>query len=369
VFPNQRKHSRIVLGETQVPSQNARLPEKIAAIKGLGTALFWVVAAFASAQFALSYANTMAPAFTLTEFSTGAIPYPYRRRILMKFVYRLGVHFSNHLGFTSARATVTPEMTIGVVLAFCACILMILSARLFIQKLLGKDSLFAWFALLTIYIANYNHLLVHELRFSTPYDLPSAALFGLACYAAFTRNRWLYYPVFILATFNRESTLFLPLVFFIFGLREDSDLREAVRRLSLWTYIELAIQLIAWQAIITFCERSTGGTEPTHSIIVYNLHLLANPAHWPTYASVFGFLWLPYLLFFNRIASIRLQRIIWLAPIWAAVMLKYADPLEIRTNSEWTIYITVCIAMIVHTTWNMRDEHRRISVVDTSVSV
>lgn len=79
--------------------------------------------------------------------------------------------------------------------------------------------------------------------------------------------------------------------------------------------------------------------------------MIVKPVHWPTYVSVFGFLWIPYVVYFRRIRDVRLQRIAWLAVPWAVVMLVFADPLEIRTHSEWSVYIAVCIACIARSSW------------------
>lgn len=297
---------------------------------------------------------TVTPAFPLRAFTHAAVDFPFRRRMLLQWFYRAGLEFGDHLKFFSAHTTIGPDTLVTLLLAFASTMLLILSAKLFISRILGPDSPFVWFSLLTLYITNYHQLLVHEMRFMAPYDVPSAALFGLACYAAFSRNRWLYYPVFLIATFNRESTVFLPLVFLIFGLRKDLPLPEALRRFKPAAYLEVVLQLVAWRAILTFEEHITGGVVHQDSLVIRNLHMLANPFHWSTYVSIFGFLWIPFLIFFNRISDIGLRRCALLAPLWAAVMVRYADMLEIRTNSEWTVYLTVSLALIADASWKVK---------------
>ena len=316
--------------------------------------LFWAIAAVASLHFALAFSLTLPRLWDLPTFAYANIAYPYRRRILIRGLYRLVLHFTQSPTVPLGHGAVTTVALLNIVLAFSSVMLAVLAARLLIAQILGRQSPFRWLSLLVVYCCSYHFLLIPENRVQFPYDLPSMAFFGLATYAAFTRNRWLYYPIFLLATFNRESTLFLPLIFLIFALREDLPLPRALRSLPLRLYAETAVQLLAWVFILHLCESLTGGptTLPTH--LRQNLHLLTNPIHWPTFLSLFGFLWIPYLLFFRRIRSPRLERCVLLAPLWAAAMFLYADILEIRVNSEAIVYITVCIALILSNTIQQR---------------
>ncbi len=292
-------------------------------------------------------------------FAYGTLEFPYRRRMLTRWLFRAVLHVLHvlpnsfvHLG----NHTVTTNSLVEILLAFTCVLLAILAARLLLVRLLGKGSRFCWLALLVVYISAYQFVLAPENRVQVPYDLVSVVLFGLATYAAFTGNRWLFYPVFVLATFNRESTLFLPFVFLVFDLRADLPLLGALKSTSLLRYAELALQLALWTVVLHICERMSGGPAPLPMEFRHNLHLLVNPLHWPGYLSLFGFLWLPYIVFFGRIGDVRLQRIALLAPFWAAAMFLHADLLEIRVNSEWTVYIAVCIAMIVANSMALRDD-------------
>jgi len=76
--------------------------------------------------------------------------------------------------------------------------------------------------------------------------------------------------------------------------------------------------------------------------------MIINPSHWPTLTGAYGFLWIPYFIYFRRIQNIRLQRCLLLAPLWLAINIRYADVIEIRTDSEWIPYLVVCLASIVH---------------------
>jgi hypothetical protein len=316
-------------------------------VKGKRAAVtFWVLSAAMSVQFALTYIGTLTPAFSYSDYAKAAVGYPFRRRVLMEWIYQFVLSHGEHIHYNSSNSHLGLLPIFGTVFTAAAMMLAIAAAKRWIELVVGSNSIWAWCALLVVWMANYHFLLVSEIRVQTPYDVLSMAMFGLACYMAYVQNRWLYYPVFILASLNRESTLFLPLVFLVCGMTGEGSILQAIKKVRLAQWVETAIQLGVWAAILRWCILTTGGMEPQQSLLAQNFHMLSNPLHWSTYASVFGFLWIPYMLWFVRIGDVKLRRIAWLALPWAIVMLKYADPLEIRTNSEWIVYVAVCLAAI-----------------------
>lgn len=319
--------------------------------------LFWLVSLFMSAQFALNYRN-IAPNISLADYAAGHAAAPFSARFLTAWVLRTALRLFpgplHRIDSMARVAALDPPTTVMLFVSLLSLLLLIWCTRLFIVRLLGKDSPLAWCSLLVVYIANYHYLLASEELFSLPYDLPQAALFGLAFYVAYTRNRWLYYPLFVLTTLNKETSVFLPLVLFVFLLDETVPLKQALVRLPKRYYVELLVQLAAWKAMCIAIDRFTH-TPPTNPhFLMRNLHLVANPLHWPTYVSVFGFLWIPILIFHNRISSVSLRRCLLLAPLWLAAMADYVDPLEVRAHSEWICYVVVCITLILHSSIQFR---------------
>ena len=306
--------------------------------------VFWGLAAVASLQFAIAYVRTLPPEFPFEQYAFAHVEYPYRRRVLMQWVLRAAMHFGERLTYRSQHSRFTPVEICNIAVTAIAMLAAIAIASRWIQRIAGTDNPLRWLSLLVLWICNYHFLLVPEIRAQLPYDVPSVALFGLGCYAVYTRNRLLYYPTLIVASINRESALFLPFVFLLFQMGEAGSLAQAIRRTKPALWAETLLQLGIWAAIFEWCIWLTGGPGPPLHLLVRNLHLIAHPAHWPTYASILGFLWIPYVLSFRQIGDPRLQRIAWLALPWAGVMVVFADPLEIRTNSEWAVYMAVCMA-------------------------
>jgi hypothetical protein len=202
-------------------------------------------------------------------------------------------------------------------------------------------------ALLVPYMAYSNFLLIYEIRVQTPYDLPSMAFYALALYSILNRRRAVFYAVFTVASFNRETTLFLPFLFLLGQLREDRGLVDASRSVGLRPISELAVQLVIWEGIHAW----TGSLVSPGTLVwaghpAQNFHFIVDPLHWPTFASVFGFLWVPYLVCFRAIPNVYLKRCSVLLIPWFLFMFFFGDLLEIRLESEWISYLAVCMALL-----------------------
>lgn len=291
--------------------------------------------------------RTVALEFPFDRYAYADVEYPYRRRVLMQWVLRAALHFRSQLTYTSRNSSWGAVEICCAAIAVLSLLATIAIARRWIRLLTGGHRGLEWMALLVIWICNY-HFLLSEIRFQLPCDLPSMAFFGLGCYAAYTRNRPLYYAALIVGTVNRESTLFLPLVFLLFSTADRTSLPASLRRIRPAIYAEVLLQLALWAGLYTWCVQSTGGTRHLPSLLGVNARMILKPVHWSTFASIFGFLWIPYAAYFRRIGDPRLERVAWLAPLWAVVMFVFADPLEIRTHSEWAVYLVVCLASIAH---------------------
>jgi hypothetical protein len=309
---------------------------------------FWGIAAAVSAHFSLAYTWLLTRAFDYRDYSYGQVDYPYRTRRLMSFVFRWVLTAAQRMHFNprpGAYFDLFGETTLLVVMI--SMLVAIWATRNSIQVLLGKNTAWVWAAFLVPYMAYFHFLLIAEIRVQTPYDVPSMAFYALALYAILARRRAMFYLIFVVATVNRETTLFLPFFFLIRQLDDDRPLVEGLRNVGWPRLGELAAQLAIWGAIHTWAESSVAkGNHLWRSSMHQNFHFLLNPLHWPTMASVFGFLWIPYLVFFREIPNAYLRRCSILFAPWFVMMVLYGDLLEIRIHSEWISYLAICLALI-----------------------
>lgn len=266
----------------------------------------------------------------------------------MEWVYRAYLHLHGTRAFHLGSRTVTPEQQITFLIAFFGAFLLVVLMRWIIVRLLGQGTPFRWVALSAVYMLFAHELLIADIRAQFPYDLTTGLFFGVGMLAAILRNRWVYYAAFLVGTFNRETTMFLPLVFLLTSLPEDRPLREVWKQVKPLIVLEVLAQMVVWEAIVKLCERLTGGHGNGMKIAWHdNIFILANPTHWPLFLSTFGFLWIPVLLFLRRVHVTPLRRCALLLPVWWLVMFYVGDPLEIRLYNEWIPFMTACLALIL----------------------
>jgi hypothetical protein len=319
--------------------------------------LFAVLALLMSFHFAMSYARDLEPAFDSTyAVATGHISIEYRPRLLTRYVYQLTYHEFHDQPPAFAHGVMSAqEMTIFLI-AFVSILTIVFMTWASIGVVLGKASPTRWLSLLTIYMCFYQYMLTPQIRPQFPYDLPAVAAFALALYAMLTRNRWMFYAVILVASFNRETTFFLPPMFLILELDTALPLLAAVRKIKLWRWAEAALQLFLCVAIVHWCNVYTHAVLGPTFALPKNIHFVLSPQHWSTLLSIYGFLWVPYVVYFRRIGNVNLQRVALLFPFWFVAMAWKADLLEIRVQSEWIPYLTLCLALIIRNSLLLRDD-------------
>jgi hypothetical protein len=319
--------------------------------------LFWTVALMASVHFTFTYLRegVLQWPYDYSLYAYGKVDYPYRSRVLMSWVYCAGLYLlHSHLPSDTAGPdpqffahrgplyyTQTATMVVALLVATWAI-------RRSIEWFLGDNSPFVWLSFLLFIMVDYNCLLIGDLRVQGPYDVPSLAFFALGLVAILKRNRFLYYTAFVVGTFNRETTLFLPGFFLLAQLRADLSLLPAIRRIRLWAVVEVAAQIAVWKATRMFCDHLVGkGLLRPREELPLNLHYLTTPPHYVTLLSVFGFLWIPFWIYYRQIPSIYLRRCALLTIPWMLIMIMVGDLLELRIHLEWVPYFTLCLTLIL----------------------
>jgi hypothetical protein len=320
-----------------------------------GESLFFTLAVLMSFHFAMTFARTLDPSFPdLHTFAYGPIDIPYRPRILMRWVYGFAYGITHDRPPHFAHGVLSAMQVTLFVIAFLALLAVIFGTRASITRLTSPTAPVRWMALLTVYMCCYQYLLVPQIRAQFPYDVPCVAVFAVGIFALLTKRRWLYYLVFLVGTFNRETTMFLPPLFIILALDSTVPLLTALKRMSLWRYTEATAQMVVWAGIVHWCNVKTNAVLGPTWALPKNIGFFLTPFHWPTLLSVFAFLWLPYVLWFRRIGNVNLQRVALLFPFWFVAMLWKADLLELRVHAEWIPYLTICLALIVKNSLQFR---------------
>ncbi len=172
-----------------------------------------------------------------------------------------------------------------------------------------------------------------------PWDLPALALFTLALHLLRSERWALYYPVFVLATLNRETTCFLPVVYLL--ARGDSRPPRALA-------LHAAAQTALWVAI-KLCLRAafSRGAGLHESHLDDNVFYLSRPEGWAHVLSALGFLWAPAAMLGRRVSDPFVRRGLWVMPLWLAGMLSVGNVYELRVYGELTPLALAAWALIL----------------------
>jgi hypothetical protein len=74
---------------------------------------------------------------------------------------------------------------------------------------LGVREAIAWWGAFCVpLMAYFNFILASDVRVQTPYDVLQVAIFAACLAAALVHNRLVFYTVFLIGTWNRETTCF-----------------------------------------------------------------------------------------------------------------------------------------------------------------
>jgi hypothetical protein len=176
-----------------------------------------------------------------------------------------------------------------------------------------------------------------------PYDLPSQAFFAAGLLCIYSRRFWFLLLIIAIGTFNRETTLFLIIIYVI-------DLFAAGDSLSISQLPWLRIALLSsiWIAIKLYLGHLYTANDATDSFLRLgvNAHLLI-PDNYPQILTACGFL-LPVVWIFRRgIPDRRLAAWIYILPIWVGVMIFYGVLNESRIFGELCSLVAVAGVLLL----------------------
>jgi hypothetical protein len=311
---------------TPLPPKSAGAPGSPSRRDWLAHAVLFAVAALLALQFTnLHFAmnDVFAPG-SLRSLVEHSAPTPFQYRILVPaLIERIhGAELAPRLGLRAEDTAALLE---------CLCVLGIYFGMRALLMDFGLSSLAGSAAALGVfYCLPFNFLLARYNTVWFVWDLPSVMFFTLGLHLL-QRRRWaVYYPLFALATLNKESTLFLALVqlFTEFGVRP-------------WRSVGLhfAAQLALWSLIKYVLYRCCAGNEGwgvLANMLVGNLEALQKPATLLLIASSFGFLWIPVVALQHRIREPFIRRSVWVLVPFALAAARVGVIFEMRIWGELT---------------------------------
>lgn len=217
----------------------------------------------------------------LDKLLAGTAPRPFCYRCLSPLMLRLGVNAG--LSLNSAVACLEWGSFVALYYAFRACL------RPFVASASAAYAAFAVY-----FVVPFVFIIPQPYTVWFPWDIPSVVFFAVLL-ALWQRSLWrFWYPVFLFATINRETTLFLlpllSLAYVLDGLRR-SLLVHMLATGVLWCVTKAAL---AWwfkaQAGPRWLEWNQYDGSTTHW--QDNLSRFGDGSLYPYLLSAVGFLWL-----------------------------------------------------------------------------
>ncbi len=216
---------------------------------------------------------------------------------------------------------------------------------------------------LLMIVVTYTLGTMYRLRFV--YDLPSLGFFAAGMFLLYFRRPWWQFCVlFAVATVNRETTLFLLVMFMMACWLRVHD-AGAVRRpwrhglcLRRWDALLVAALFAAWCGWhVWVVHRFAANGSESWSRTWLNLKLLLVPASWLQLMSCFAFCGPLLLLWRKRVHDRVLRLWLWVIPAWFVFMLHYGLLLENRIFGELIPLVACCVALGAEDALCRRIEH------------
>jgi hypothetical protein len=310
-----------------------------------------------SSHFALIYDWANAPFLKLQEYASGHAKLPYQGRVLMAWVMHALAGKVTHIAAHAPSGRLRdPYVLVQTLCVFLALPVAILATRGSIAKLTGNAAFARWAAFLVALMAYFDLVLDYGLNYTLPYDVPSLAFFCLGIYLVMTRRWWAFYPVFVVATLNRETYIFMA-VFCAVWLWTEAEAWPLVDKARL-ILPHLLAQGVLWVAIKwwirqQFLGNATEGATGFFNLAVKtNVHSMLNPGQWPLFASLFGFLWIPLFLGRRYIRNRGIARATAvIVPLWLMAMFLVGVVVEVRVFSELAAILALVGALEAWHLW------------------
>jgi len=161
-------------------------------------------------------------------------------------------------------------------------------------------------------------------------------------------RRWLvFYPLFVLATYNRETTFVVSMVYAFTALGRERWWKlgaHVVAQGALWFGVKqtLLVNHAIGAKVMTYYRPNWEN----------NLEYLRGPVNYLWFASCFAGAWLVLLLCWRWQRDVWSRRALWVVPIYAALMFRAANWVELRIWGELIPIVLVAAASALFGRWD-----------------
>ena len=272
--------------------------------------------------------NQENPAATLAALAKGSAAKPFQYRAL---IFWIADFFIRHkllpLTFLYDFFKLTEMLSL---------FFLVIVFRWYLSLFFKEKKISSLLSLSIFYVLPFNFLLPRVLPLYYPYDIPSILFFTLGLGLLYKKNWLLYYPLFVIASLNRETACFLTFVYLFTAYKVEKPAKIAchcLAQLALW----LAIKGVLYQLYLhnpgpNVFERCHVGTNITHlsTNIAFFMHL----RDYPFFFSNFGFIWIPVIFYLKAIREPFVKRALFVFFPFFIGMMYVGNIYEIRIFGE-----------------------------------
>jgi hypothetical protein len=177
--------------------------------------------------------------------------------------------------------------------------------------------------------------------FYYPSDIPSILFMILGLIFLRQQKWWLYYPNFILGTFNRETICFLTLTHLLTNWKTAPRFKLLLHLLA-QTLLWIGIKYFLWWVFRTNTSSSIWFSDifgVFKNSLQFNLDMLRDPQAYGAILSVYGYLWMPLIALWNTIPDRWLKSAILTVPLFHLAMFIPGEINEMRIYGEMLPFV------------------------------
>ena len=309
--------------------------------------------ACATLQAARYYANKTDFYLRMSAYLNGHERLPFQQRVLPILFLRLMYgsswvvhHFHRNGAFTAARGPFYVLSLISLVVAA------IYTQKLY-EALTAEGALRALVYPILLFTVLWTYAIHIEANFSYPYDLPSLAFFTAGLYFIYTRQFVPLLLTVLAGTFNRETTMFLVVIYVLDWASVEPSARESEGlagrfNLRLVPWLRVALLTVIWLAIHYALRYVFRANDRSEDLVRWSDNWgELTPRLLPALLNICGYTLPIVLLYRKRLRPERFQNYLLVLPLWLLVMFCAGVLVETRIYGELCSYSAVALVLIL----------------------
>ena len=266
----------------------------------------------------------------------GSADVPFQYRVLIPW----GIKFLLNLHLPFLNSTIR----LFKIIEFFFTFFLFVAFRFYLSIFIQNEIRSSLFSLLLFLVLPYQYIFYSaSLRaIYYPCDIPSVFFFTMGIILIYRKNWFLYYPLFIIATFNRETSIFLVFIFWVTTIEKNRTAN---------VFIHCILQIMIWLIIkktLGILYANNPGPGYFINFLFINLKMLLNPVNAVRVLSSFCFVWGAVVLYFKHISEPFVKKSLAVLIPFGTGMLIVGNIIELRIYGEMIPVVLSAFAMILN---------------------